>query len=99
MSLIVSFSQAISKIRITAHFYQAFQIFHSNQGSQGLLRTPSKQQLESTFGTSKDVDVIKYMLGHGKEQPVDGMNRTTTRNAARTSIGVDTRGKSNLSGI
>jgi ribosome maturation protein Sdo1 len=63
------------------------------------LRAPSKQQLENTFGTAKDVEVIKYILEHGKEQPVEGMKSTTTKNAARSSISVDTRGKSNLSGI
>ncbi|KIJ20391.1 hypothetical protein PAXINDRAFT_57817, partial [Paxillus involutus ATCC 200175] len=50
----------------------AFEVFHSGQGAQGYLGRPSKQQLETTFGTSKDVEVIKILLERGKEQQGDG---------------------------
>ena|SRR6266498_4695082 len=95
MSLTVSDSGKICKIRIITNSYHiAFNIYHSNQGAQGLLRTPSKQQLENTFGTSKDVEIIQYMLEHGKEQPSEGFKGTATKNVARSSMTIDTRGKS-----
>ncbi|KAI9513220.1 hypothetical protein F5148DRAFT_946131, partial [Russula earlei] len=46
----------------------AFEILSSNQGPQGLLRRPSKQELDNVFGTHVDVDVIQYILGKGKEE-------------------------------
>jgi len=82
-----------------ADVVDSFNIYHSNQGAQGILRTPSKQQLESTFGTSKDVEVIQYMLGHGKEQPAEGFKATATKNVARSSVTIDTRGKSSFGGV
>jgi Shwachman-Bodian-Diamond syndrome (SBDS) protein len=43
----------------------AFDVFHSVQGNQGKLGKASKQQLENTFGTSRDDDVVKFMLEKG----------------------------------
>lgn len=48
-------------------------MFFSNQGGQGLLGKPSKQQLETVFGTSVDVDVINLMIQRGKEQSGDAV--------------------------
>lgn len=50
----------------------AFKIFHSATGSQGLLHEPSKQQLDTTFGTHKDIDVVEQILNKGKVQQSDG---------------------------
>lgn len=79
----------------------AFQIFYSSQGSQGYLGRPSKQQLENTFGTSKDVEVVKVLLQKGKEQSAEGFHSgggTFSMNATRGSAVLDNRGKG-LSGI
>lgn len=46
----------------------AFDVFHSVQGNQGKLGKASKQQLDNTFGTSRDDDVVKFMLENGTVQ-------------------------------
>jgi len=71
----------------------SFQVFFSNQGNQGLLGKPSKQQLENTFGTSVDVDVIKLILSKGKEQASDALSSgPATLNSGRTSL-IDNKGR------
>jgi len=73
----------------------SFSVFFSNQGNQGVLGQASKQQLENTFGTSKDVDVITYMLKNGKEQTSEALSTGSgSSNLARGSFAVDTKGKS-----
>lgn len=65
----------------------AFKVFHSAQGAQGLLGTPSKQQLDTVFGTHKDVEVVEFMLKNGKEQSADGIHTSGTNlNHSRGSI-------------
>ncbi|EPQ59158.1 FYSH domain-containing protein [Gloeophyllum trabeum ATCC 11539] len=72
----------------------SFDIFFSNQGSQGILGKPSKQQLENVFGVSKDVDVIPIILKEGKEQAAEGINTgNVATNAAKGSAVVDNKGK------
>lgn len=72
----------------------AFQVFHTQQGSQGILHHPSHQQLDNVFGTHKDIDVVKFMLEHAKEQPgTFHEDKIATTNAGRGSMGIDTRGK------
>ncbi|RXW23143.1 hypothetical protein EST38_g2698 [Candolleomyces aberdarensis] len=46
----------------------SFNVYHSAQGSQGLLNTPSNQQLDTVFGTHKDIDVVTKILKDGREQ-------------------------------
>lgn len=55
---------------ITSFFflYEAFNVFFSNQGAQGILRQPSQQQLDNVFGTHKDDEVIKIILEKGQLQ-------------------------------
>lgn len=62
-----SFNSAVIK----AEPFAAFDIFHSNQGHQGRLGQPSKQQLENDFGTSKDDEVVTKILQNGKDQASD----------------------------
>ncbi|KAF8969407.1 DUF1960-domain-containing protein [Flammula alnicola] len=81
-----------------AEVVDSFQVFHSGQGSQGLLRQPSKQQLDTVFGTHKDVDVVEFILKNGKEQAGEGITNTGSLNPAHGSNTVDTRGKG-LQGI
>ncbi|KAJ7284088.1 ribosome maturation protein [Mycena rebaudengoi] len=56
----------------------SFQVFHSTQGAQGVLGKPSNQQLETVFGTKKDVDVVTVILEKGKEQAGDGVATSFT---------------------
>ena len=81
------------------HLISAFTIFHSGQGTQGILRQPSNQQLDTIFGTHKDVDVATFILKNGKEQhSSDAIGSSGTANISRGSAVVDSRGKG-LSGI
>lgn len=78
----------------------AFDVFWSNQGAQGILGRPSKQQLENVFGTSKDVDVITEILNKGKQESGKGIRTGEgTTNLTKGSFSVDTKGKQNTSGI
>ncbi|PCH40850.1 DUF1960-domain-containing protein [Wolfiporia cocos MD-104 SS10] len=82
-----------------ADVVDSFQVFFSNQGAQGILGTPSRQQLENEFGTSKDVDVIEQILRKGQEQSGKGVTSGIVgQNAGKGSAVIDTRGKS-LSGV
>ncbi|KAF6762212.1 ribosome maturation protein [Ephemerocybe angulata] len=68
-----------------ASVVDSFSVFHSSQGAQGLLGKPSNQQLETVFGTSKDVDVVTKILEGGREQKVNGLNQPpTTLNPANS---------------
>jgi ribosome maturation protein Sdo1 len=44
----------------------SFDIFHTGQGSQGLLARPSKQELETVFGTHNDTEVVEQVLSKGR---------------------------------
>jgi len=84
-----------------AEVVESFEIFHSSsQSSEGYLR-PSKQQLENTFGTSKDIDVVQKLLERGKEQSAEGFHSREggfSKNPTRGSAVLDNKGKG-LSGI
>ncbi|OJT05362.1 SDO1-like protein C21C3.19 [Trametes pubescens] len=73
----------------------SFQVLWSNQGAQGLLGTPSNQQLDNAFGTHKDVDVITAILQKGKEETGKGIRsgEGTATNLTKGSFAVDTKGK------
>ncbi|KAI9000796.1 ribosome maturation protein [Trametes punicea] len=78
----------------------SFQVFWSNQGAQGLLGTPSNQQLENVFGTHKDTDVILQILQKGKEESGKAIRTgEVATNQAKGSFAVDTKGKQSTSGI
>jgi ribosome maturation protein Sdo1 len=82
-----------------AEVVDSFKVFYSNQGAQGILGTPSKQQLDTVFGTTKDVDVMTQILEKGKDQPGSGFNSgTASTNFARGSFSIDNKGKG-LTGI
>ncbi|KAI0727332.1 DUF1960-domain-containing protein [Fomitopsis betulina] len=79
----------------------SFQVLWSNQGNQGKLSTPSRQQLENDFGTHVDTDVVQHILEKGKEQTGKSFSAGTgiaATNQSKGSFGIDTKGKS-LSGI
>ncbi|PPQ65375.1 hypothetical protein CVT24_011485 [Panaeolus cyanescens] len=73
-----------------ANVVESFEIFHSGTGSQGLYGRPSKQQLDTVFGTSKDVDVIEHILKHGREQKAEGpINHSSNKNISIGSAASD----------
>ncbi|GBE79897.1 SDO1-like protein [Sparassis crispa] len=77
----------------------SFQVFFSNQGSQGILGQASRQQLEHVFDTSKDLDVVQLILQKGKPEAADAISSGgSAMNVGIGSFTVDTRGKS-LSGV
>ena len=69
--------------------YKAFSVFFSNQGAQGILGQPSKQQLITVFGTHKDVEVVTIILEKGEMQHSDAIgsgpgNLNLTRGSGNT---------------
>lgn len=89
---------AILAFTFILFLYTAFTVFHSGQGSQGILRQCSNQQLDTVFGTHKDIDVVTAMLNNGKEQHGDAIESSGSLNISRGSAVVDSRSKG-LSGI
>ncbi|KAH7930649.1 DUF1960-domain-containing protein [Leucogyrophana mollusca] len=83
-----------------ANVVDTFEVFHSGQGAQGILGRPSKQQLDTIFGSTKDVDVITIILQKGTAQAGEGISSPGGGhfNQTRGSAVVDSRGKG-LSGI
>lgn len=74
-------------------------VLHSGQGKQGIQGTPSKQQLDTVFGTHNIDDIVEIMLEKGTGQSSSGIGKhTPITNAARGSGVVDSRGKG-LTGI
>jgi hypothetical protein len=73
----------------------AFEILSSNQGPQGLLGRPSKQELDNVFGTHVDIDVIQHILEKGKDEPGEGIAslKWGSKNESRGSA-LDSRGGS-----
>ena len=77
----------------------AFQVFHTNQGTQGILGKPSKQQLDNTFSTHNIDEVIAIVLQQGVAQASDAIqSHFGTMNVARGSQVLSTKSKG-LTGI
>ncbi|KAJ7094498.1 DUF1960-domain-containing protein [Mycena belliarum] len=68
----------------------AFEVFFSAQGAQGVLGKASHQQLDTTFGTHKDVDVVAAILKDGRPQGTEGVasNAFTGSNPSRGAAGL-----------
>lgn len=79
----------------------AFEIHSSNQGPQGLLRRPSKQELDTEFGTHVDVDVIQIILEKGKEEAGESIasGKWASKNDSKGSAFLDNRGGNRTTGI
>ncbi|THH29660.1 hypothetical protein EUX98_g4519 [Antrodiella citrinella] len=76
----------------------SFQVFFSNQGTQGILGQASNQQLDSTFGTHKDIDVVLQLLDKGTAQQSDSIasqSGSAATNLSKGSFSMDTRGARN----
>lgn len=73
----------------------AYDVLFSNQGPQGILGKPSKQQLENVFGTHVDVDVITTILEKGKSESGESIRNSNMggTNLTMGSMVVDTKGK------
>lgn len=78
-----------------AEVVDSFDVFHSSQGHQGFLGKPSKQQLDTDFGTTKEIDVVLKILGEGKDQASDSFAATNTANTnlSRGRAALDTKGR------
>jgi hypothetical protein len=79
----------------------AYEILSSNQGPQGLLRRPSKQELDNVFNTHVDVDVILQILEKGKEEASEALtsNKWGSKNDSRGGAVLDSRGGNKSTGI
>ncbi|KAJ6628958.1 ribosome maturation protein [Mycena sp. CBHHK59/15] len=75
-----------------ADVVDSFQVFYSTQGAQGVLGKPSNQQLDTIFGTKKDVDVVAIILEKGREQTTDGVTSSTFTGSNASRGNNDTRG-------
>jgi len=74
-------------------------VLHSGQGKQGIQGTPSKQQLDTIFGTYDMDAVMEKILEMGTVQAASGIGKNTPiTNAARGSGVIDSKGKG-LTGI
>ncbi|KAJ7780937.1 ribosome maturation protein [Mycena metata] len=71
---------------------ESFDVFVSTQGAQGHLGKASNQQLDTVFGTSKDVDVVTKILKEGRTQGTDGVTSSSTFGGFNVSRGSNARG-------
>ena len=70
-------------------------MFFTNQGTQGILGRASKQQLENTFATTVEMEVLQQVLEKGKPEHSEGI-RSSNMGATNFTMGsqtVDTKGK------
>ncbi|PWN99305.1 DUF1960-domain-containing protein [Tilletiopsis washingtonensis] len=51
-----------------ADVVDAFQVFSTGAGTQGIMGKPSKQQLDNTFNTHNDTEVVQIILEKGELQ-------------------------------
>jgi Shwachman-Bodian-Diamond syndrome (SBDS) protein len=79
----------------------AFEILSSNQGPQGLLGRPSKQELDNVFGTHVDVEVVQQILEKGKEEAGENLasGKWGSKNDSKGSAFLDNRGGNRTTGI
>ena len=68
----------------TALTHAAFHIYHSGQGSQGILGQVSKQQLDNVFGTTKEDEAVVLVLERGHLQHGSTYGGTLTQKCATT---------------
>ncbi|GAA5994723.1 SBDS family protein [Rhodotorula paludigena] len=62
----------------------SFDVFHTGQGSQGLLQRPSKQELETVFGTTKEDEIVEVVLTKGTIKSSDAPHQWTSVNDQRS---------------
>ncbi|CAE6417732.1 unnamed protein product [Rhizoctonia solani] len=72
----------------SALIVDSFDVFHSSTGHTGQWGKASKQQLEGTFGTSKEDDVVGQILNKGVSKTGSGFaSKTGNKNDKNLSQG------------
>lgn len=61
----------------------SFDVFHTGQGSQGIMQRASKQDLDTVFGTTKDDEIVEQILTKGQIKASEGPDRFATKNDQR----------------
>ncbi|KZT62798.1 FYSH domain-containing protein [Calocera cornea HHB12733] len=70
-----------------------FSVYHSNQGSQGVLGKASKQTLETVFDTSNEDEVARIMLEKGTLKSSESLNNPKFGDTNKSKgTYIDTRG-------
>ncbi|EPQ27637.1 uncharacterized protein PFL1_04775 [Pseudozyma flocculosa PF-1] len=64
----------------------SFQVFHTGQGAQGIMGQPSKQQLDTVFGTHKDDEVAKILLERGQLQSANAKEGYSSTNDSKQGV-------------
>ncbi|GAA5857241.1 hypothetical protein JCM8547_009393 [Rhodosporidiobolus lusitaniae] len=49
-----------------AEIVDSFDVFHTGQGSQGILARPSKQELDTVFSSTNINDIVETVLSKGR---------------------------------
>ncbi|GAA6036848.1 hypothetical protein JCM8097_006311 [Rhodosporidiobolus ruineniae] len=62
----------------------SFDVFHTGQGSQGYLARPSKQELETVFGSSNENVIVETVLSKGRILSSDTPHQWTSKNEQRS---------------
>ncbi|GAA5890281.1 hypothetical protein JCM8208_002763 [Rhodotorula glutinis] len=62
----------------------SFDVFHTGQGSQGILARPSKQELETVFETTKEDDIVEIILTKGQIKSSDTPHQWTGKNDSKS---------------
>ncbi|GAA5842447.1 hypothetical protein JCM9279_005386 [Rhodotorula babjevae] len=62
----------------------SFDVFHTGQGSQGILARPSKQELETVFETTKEDEIVEIILTKGQIKSSDTPHQWTGKNDSKS---------------
>ncbi|GAA5980428.1 hypothetical protein JCM10908_001651 [Rhodotorula pacifica] len=62
----------------------SFDVFHTGQGSQGLLARASKQDLDTIFGTVNEDAIVEQILTKGTIKSSDTPHQWTSKNDQRS---------------
>ncbi|POY71998.1 hypothetical protein BMF94_5007 [Rhodotorula taiwanensis] len=62
----------------------SFDVFHTGQGSQGLMQRASKQDLDTIFGTTNDNEIVEQILTKGQIKSSDAPHKWMTTNDQRS---------------
>ncbi|KAM0756668.1 DUF1960-domain-containing protein [Meredithblackwellia eburnea MCA 4105] len=70
----------------------SFDVFHSGQGSQGLLNRPSKQQLHAVFESVNENDIVETVLTKGRLIASDAPIKFGSKNDSKGGVYSSSRG-------
>ena len=70
----------------------SFDVFHTGQGSQGLLERASKQELDTAFGSSNHNDILPLMLEKGRLITSDALPKFNSKNQTNAGVHQTSRG-------